>query len=108
MFQALRLSSAARSGSTVGEIVNLMAVDAQRLMEATMSIFIFYSAPLQIALCVYFLWQEIGKKYNRYNLDMLIGKKCYKKCHTPFRKICQISRDRVTYFFKIFFEYFFL
>jgi len=35
MLQALTMSNEARKTTTVGEIVNLMSVDAQRLQDAT-------------------------------------------------------------------------
>ncbi|XP_032595386.1 multidrug resistance-associated protein 1 isoform X4 [Drosophila grimshawi] len=58
--KALRISNAARKQSTVGEIVNLMAVDAQRFMDLTTYLNMLWSAPLQIALALYFLWQQLG------------------------------------------------
>ncbi|XP_060645841.1 multidrug resistance-associated protein 1 isoform X12 [Drosophila nasuta] len=58
--KALRISNAARKESTVGEIVNLMAVDAQRFMDLTTYLNMLWSAPLQIGLALYFLWQELG------------------------------------------------
>ncbi|XP_030238826.1 multidrug resistance-associated protein 1 isoform X11 [Drosophila navojoa] len=58
--KALRISNAARKSSTVGEIVNLMAVDAQRFMDLTTYLNMLWSAPLQIALALYFLWQQLG------------------------------------------------
>lgn len=58
--KALRISNAARKESTVGEIVNLMAVDAQRFMDLTTYLNMLWSAPLQIGLCLYFLWQQLG------------------------------------------------
>lgn len=58
--KALRMSNAARKESTVGEIVNLMSVDAQRFMDVTAYINMIWSAPLQILLALYFLWQELG------------------------------------------------
>lgn len=61
VFQALRISSSARKESTVGEIVNLMSVDAQRFMDLTSYINMLWSAPLQIALALYFLWGLLGK-----------------------------------------------
>ena len=59
-FQMLRLSSSARRTSTVGEIVNLMAVDAQRFMDLMTYIHTIWSGPFQIALSLYFLWQTLG------------------------------------------------
>ncbi|XP_059046550.1 multidrug resistance-associated protein 1 isoform X2 [Achroia grisella] len=58
--KSLRMSNAARKESTVGEIVNLMAVDAQRFIELTAYLNMIWSAPLQIALALYFLWGILG------------------------------------------------
>ncbi|OWA52394.1 Multidrug resistance-associated protein 1 [Hypsibius exemplaris] len=58
--KALRLSNAAKRSSTVGEIVNLMAVDAQRFAELIHRVQILWSAPFQISLALYFLWQALG------------------------------------------------
>ena len=59
-FQALTMTSSARKDSTVGEVVNLMAVDAQRLMDLTAYVNLAWSSPLQIALSIYFLYDIIG------------------------------------------------
>ncbi|CAG0920359.1 unnamed protein product [Notodromas monacha] len=58
--KALKLSNAARKDSTVGEIVNLMSVDAQRFMDLTTYLNMLWSAPLQICLALYFLWLQLG------------------------------------------------
>ncbi|XP_018309824.1 multidrug resistance-associated protein 1 isoform X2 [Mycetomoellerius zeteki] len=58
--KALRMSNAARKESTLGEIVNLMSVDAQRFMDLTAYINMIWSAPLQIVLALYFLWNILG------------------------------------------------
>nr|CAD7197173.1 unnamed protein product [Timema douglasi] len=58
--KSLRLSSTARKDRTVGEIVNLMAVDAQRLMDICLHVNLIWSAPIQIGLAVYFLWDLLG------------------------------------------------
>ncbi len=58
--QALRISNRARRDFTVGEIVNLMAVDAQRFTELMAYINMLWSAPLQIMLALFFLWQYLG------------------------------------------------
>ncbi|CAL4110031.1 unnamed protein product, partial [Meganyctiphanes norvegica] len=58
--KALKISNSSRKGSTVGEIVNLMAVDSQRLMDLTMYINMLWSAPVQISLAIYFLYQILG------------------------------------------------
>lgn len=47
----------------MGEIVNLMSVDAQRFMDLAPFLNLMWSAPLQIVLAIYFLWQvtpELG------------------------------------------------
>ncbi|CAD0199749.1 unnamed protein product [Chrysodeixis includens] len=58
--KSLRMSNASRKESTVGEIVNLMSVDAQRFIELTAYLNMIWSAPLQIALALYFLWGILG------------------------------------------------
>lgn len=58
--KSLLISNAARKESTVGEIVNLMAVDAQRFMDLTTYINMLWSAPLQIGLALFFLWRILG------------------------------------------------
>ena len=58
--KALRMTGAARKESTVGEIVNLMSVDVQRFMDLLPYLNMLWSAPLQIALCSYFMYQELG------------------------------------------------
>ena len=59
--QAMKISSSAKKESTVGEIVNLMSVDAQRFMDITTYINMIWSAPMQIILAIYFLWNLLGK-----------------------------------------------
>lgn len=58
--KSLTISNAAKREKTVGEIVNLMSMDAQRFGDVGNTINILWSAPLQIGLSIYFLWQEIG------------------------------------------------
>ncbi|XP_025410477.1 multidrug resistance-associated protein 1 isoform X2 [Sipha flava] len=58
--KALRISNTARKTFTVGEIVNLMAVDAHRFVDLTTYLNMVWSAPFQIALAIYFLWQSLG------------------------------------------------
>ncbi|KAI5750865.1 hypothetical protein M8J77_001951 [Diaphorina citri] len=57
--KALTISNNARKETTVGEIVNLMSVDAQR-MDITPYLNMLWSAPLQIGLALYFLWGILG------------------------------------------------
>ncbi|XP_053413290.1 multidrug resistance-associated protein 1 isoform X3 [Nycticebus coucang] len=58
--KALVISNAARKSSTVGEIVNLMSVDAQRFMDLATYINMIWSAPLQVILALYLLWLNLG------------------------------------------------
>ncbi|XP_023385436.1 multidrug resistance-associated protein 1 [Pteropus vampyrus] len=58
--KALVITNSARKSSTVGEIVNLMSVDAQRFMDLTTYINMIWSAPLQVILALYFLWLNLG------------------------------------------------
>uniref|UniRef100_A0A1I8HV06 ABC-type glutathione-S-conjugate transporter n=1 Tax=Macrostomum lignano TaxID=282301 RepID=A0A1I8HV06_9PLAT len=58
--KALRLSSSARKNKTVGEIVNLMSVDAQKLQDAPAFLHQLWGAPIIIALALYFLWLQLG------------------------------------------------
>ncbi|XP_078385226.1 ATP-binding cassette sub-family C member 3 [Cetorhinus maximus] len=58
--KSLVITNSAKRSSTVGEIVNLMSVDAQRFMDLTSFLNMLWSAPLQICLALYFLWQYLG------------------------------------------------
>ncbi|XP_061455661.1 multidrug resistance-associated protein 1-like isoform X1 [Rhineura floridana] len=58
--KALVITNSARKTSTVGEIVNLMSVDAQRFMDLATYINMVWSAPLQVILALYLLWQNLG------------------------------------------------
>ncbi|XP_054832209.1 ATP-binding cassette sub-family C member 3 [Eublepharis macularius] len=58
--KSLVITNSAKRSSTVGEIVNLMSVDAQRFMDLTTFLNMLWSAPLQICLALYFLWQALG------------------------------------------------
>ncbi|KAF1562051.1 Canalicular multispecific organic anion transporter 2, partial [Eudyptes chrysocome] len=58
--KSLVITNSAKRSSTVGEIVNLMSVDAQRFMDLMTFLNMLWSAPLQIFLALYFLWQTLG------------------------------------------------
>ncbi|XP_039105180.1 canalicular multispecific organic anion transporter 1 isoform X5 [Hyaena hyaena] len=58
--KALTLSNQGRKQYTIGETVNLMSVDAQKLMDVTNFIHLLWSNVLQITLSIYFLWAELG------------------------------------------------
>ena len=54
------MSNEARKTSTVGEIVNLMSVDAQRLQDVMGYLWMVWSSPLQIVIAVWLLWSSMG------------------------------------------------
>uniref|UniRef100_A0A0N5BHC0 ABC-type glutathione-S-conjugate transporter n=1 Tax=Strongyloides papillosus TaxID=174720 RepID=A0A0N5BHC0_STREA len=58
--KALFLSNTSRRKMTVGEIVNIMSVDIQRFQDMTTFVMLFWSAPLQVLLSIYFLWDLMG------------------------------------------------
>lgn len=58
--KSLTISNAEKKNTTVGEIVNLMAVDAQRFFELINYLHILWAGPMVIALCIYFLWEILG------------------------------------------------
>ncbi|ESO91182.1 hypothetical protein LOTGIDRAFT_153611 [Lottia gigantea] len=58
--KALKLNNEAQSKFTVGEIVNLMAVDCQRIQDAACYTFYVWSIPFQVAIAVYLLWSTMG------------------------------------------------
>ncbi|XP_043820736.1 ATP-binding cassette sub-family C member 3 [Dromiciops gliroides] len=58
--KALVITNSAKRSSTVGEIVNLMSVDAQRFTDLVTFLNMLWSAPMQIILAIYFLWQNLG------------------------------------------------
>nr|XP_032800562.1 canalicular multispecific organic anion transporter 1-like [Petromyzon marinus] len=58
--KSLTISNGARKHCTAGETVNLMSADAQRFMDVAPFLHLVWSAPLQIALSLAFLWAELG------------------------------------------------
>uniref|UniRef100_A0A914LQE5 Uncharacterized protein n=2 Tax=Meloidogyne incognita TaxID=6306 RepID=A0A914LQE5_MELIC len=58
--KALLLSSNARTKRTIGEIVNLMTVDIQRFQDMASWINFMWSAPFQVLLSLFFLFQLLG------------------------------------------------
>lgn len=58
--KALNLSNEARKGKSTGAIVNLMSVDIQKMQEMAPTLMLFWSAPLQIILSIFFLWRLLG------------------------------------------------
>ena len=58
--QALKLSSTAKRETTVGQVVNLMSVDAQKIQDAFQFYHLLWSVPVLVTFAMYFLWQTIG------------------------------------------------
>jgi ATP-binding cassette, subfamily C (CFTR/MRP), member 1 len=58
--KSLKLSSDVRVSKATGNVVNLMAVDCQRLQDATSYSQHLWSAPLQIVLCMVSLYDLLG------------------------------------------------
>lgn len=58
--QSLRLSNTAFSGTTVGQVVNLLSNDVNRLDTALLFLHFSWISPLQTIVATYFIWQEIG------------------------------------------------
>lgn len=57
--KSLRISSAAKKDTTVGEIVNLMSVDAQRFFELISYVHVLWSGPMIIGIAIYLIWQQL-------------------------------------------------
>ncbi|CAG2178859.1 unnamed protein product, partial [Oppiella nova] len=58
--KSLVLSNHSKKDTTSGEIVNLMAVDSQRFVDMLPFISFIYTAPVQIAISLYLLYNELG------------------------------------------------
>jgi len=54
------MSNEARRMTTVGEIVNLMAVDAERLRDVCAYVWMVWSCPLQITVAIILLYNVLG------------------------------------------------
>ena len=57
--KSLVISNEAKRSSTVGEIVNLMAIDSDRVNLAIGYLWVIWSAPFQIVLALIFLWFQV-------------------------------------------------
>ncbi|KAJ8384009.1 hypothetical protein AAFF_G00212530 [Aldrovandia affinis] len=57
---SLVLTSSARRECTVGEIVNLVSADTQKLMDFVVYFNAVWVAPIEVGLCLFFLWQHLG------------------------------------------------
>lgn len=58
--KALVLSSGERYTRSLGEITNLMSIDAQRLQDLTTYLHAVWYSFFQIGLALFFLWQQLG------------------------------------------------
>lgn len=54
------MSSTGRNRFTIGEIVNLMSIDANRFMEFVVVLNDLWSTPIQITIAINFLWNQLG------------------------------------------------
>ena len=55
--KSLTVTAKAKKGSTSGEIVNLMSVDAKKIMDALPYLNMIWSCPLQITVAIFMLYQ---------------------------------------------------
>ncbi|CAG2175220.1 unnamed protein product, partial [Oppiella nova] len=58
--KSLVLSNHSKKDTTSGEIVNLMAVDSQRFVDMLPYLSFLWTAPVQIAISLYLLYNEMG------------------------------------------------
>lgn len=58
--KSLRLSNSARKESTVGQLVNILAVNAQSLVEFPHHSNMVWSATFSIVLAIILLWRQLG------------------------------------------------
>ncbi|XP_065096312.1 multidrug resistance-associated protein 1 [Paramisgurnus dabryanus] len=58
--KSLVMNSSARRTCTVGEIVNLVSADTQKLMDFVVYFNAVWLAPIEVTLCLFFLWQHLG------------------------------------------------
>ncbi|XP_025101783.1 LOW QUALITY PROTEIN: multidrug resistance-associated protein 1-like [Pomacea canaliculata] len=61
--KSLTMNNEARRGSLAGSIVNLMAVDCQRIQDVATNFWIVLSAPLQIGVAFYMLNETLGVSF---------------------------------------------
>uniref|UniRef100_A0A6B2KWH8 Uncharacterized protein n=1 Tax=Arcella intermedia TaxID=1963864 RepID=A0A6B2KWH8_9EUKA len=58
--KALKLSHSGRQSSTIGEIVNLQALDSTRVGDLAMHVHILWTSPIQIFVALGLLWSVLG------------------------------------------------
>ena len=59
MRKMLKLSNSARKKFTMGQITNLVSVDAQRLLEASPWLCVLWSAPYQVIPLLFYLYHSL-------------------------------------------------
>jgi len=94
------MSNEARKTTTVGEIVNLMSVDAQRLQDVTGYLWMTWSSPFQISIAVYMLWTLMGVSVLAGLAVMILIIPINAIIATISRKL-QVSRNTRLFFFQI-------
>ena len=80
--KALKVTQSTKKDSSVGEIVNLMSVDVQRFMDVLPYLNMLWSAPMQICVSSYFMYNELqeatfvgmGVLFASMPLNFLLGK----------------------------------
>jgi ATP-binding cassette subfamily C (CFTR/MRP) protein 1 len=58
--KSLRLSTTSRKVATVGEMTNLISVNAQLFLTLIQFLNMLWSSPFQIVICIYLLWRYLG------------------------------------------------
>ncbi|XP_035829879.1 multidrug resistance-associated protein 1 [Aplysia californica] len=58
--KSLTMTNEAKKETTLGEIVNLMSIDCQRVESILNFLYILFSTPFQIAIALYMLFDQIG------------------------------------------------
>ncbi|XP_015793767.1 multidrug resistance-associated protein 1 isoform X1 [Tetranychus urticae] len=58
--KTFKLSNLGRRGYSTGEMVNILSVDAQRVMDYVNIVNILWSAPFQLGITIYLLWRQLG------------------------------------------------
>lgn len=58
--KTLRLSNIGRQKYTTGQIVNFMSVDAQRIADLVQNVNSLWSAPLQLTVSMFLLYEQLG------------------------------------------------
>ena len=58
--KSMNLSSNSRRSTSVGEMINLISVDASVFVDLLMYVNNLWTAPLQIIICIILLWKHLG------------------------------------------------